>query len=280
MIQKSHWLVVASLLVVNWMATPVHAVPITTTLTLDSSQSFLTLHISAANGLITAAPTTSVSGVQDVTTEGRVFGTHQDFDSLDLALSGGDWALEDTETFIDFGSFLGGVVVGNLGISMHGLTTSGFLETDPDAVDFGLGYFADYYPTDVVTPSSYVDSGLMTYTGTGAIGGLIGSGTLDFSGSPFDLPLLPAHHRYSGVGFFGDRVSQSGQNRTYAVTLALPVSFAPVMLMTSPIDVSATLQGYIVATGLLIYNVPEPSTIVLLAIALCGLIPLWRRLGR
>lgn len=115
-----------------------------------------------------------------------------------------------------------------------------------------------------------IDDGLFTYLGTGAVGGLIGSGTTDFSTTPFtsEIPSM------GQVGLMTQYVETFGYGAF--VTISAPITFSDA-LMTDPIDMTFDVSGVLVITG---FIVPEPSSIVLLGIALLGLIPLRRRFSR
>ncbi len=111
-----------------------------------------------------------------------------------------------------------------------------------------------------------VDEGLLTYNGTGALGGIIGAGTIDFSSNPINFSM----GSIGQVGLLTQRVPHT----LVDMTVSIPISFTT-QVLTDPVTLNVTVTGAIVATGRF---VPEPSTAVLLGIATLGLLPLWRRL--
>lgn len=245
-------------------ASPALATPVPVNLTLTPS-SVLTLTV-AALGSVTGSTATTLSGNQAITLND---GTPT---ASSLSLDGGSITLSDASLFLNLGLLLGGVNAGILNGHLTGLVstgqvplnyTSGSWNYTFDPGDNSLGS----------TTSAGIDSGVLTYRGTGIVGSLLGSGTLDFGGSPANFSLPPLGQVAS---LTQSLLGMTGASTTYKITLSAPIDVAQSVL-TAPVTVDATLQGAIVATGTYVI-VPEPSTIVLLCIALGGLLPIYRRL--
>jgi len=230
------------------------AAPVSTTLRIvDSgpSASFISIGLEALGGLITSDITTFISGEFHVTMD------NVGVQTLSLTIDNASLALSDVNVNIDLG-FLGGVAGELTGttLSMSGVPHAQLPHSAGMTSFFDLG-------GDTIS----IDSGLLTYEGTGSIGGVLGSGTLDLAVSPlgFELP--------SGatIRILESAVSPTKNN----VTLLVPLSIPSTTLVTDPIDVSASLTALLIATGMTI--VPEPGSLVLLGIGVVGLLTVLAR---
>lgn len=234
------------------------------TLTTDSG---VTLFISVLGGTATASVPFDMSGTIFVMVDDSLgFGLVND--STGLLLGNSDISLSDQLVDIPVG-FLGGVLAEINGAKINTLTSNGYIPisstnaTNPFTYTFDPGGGS---PTQVA-----VDEGTFTYQGTGPFGGTLGLNLIDFANDPLAAD-IPASGQ---VGMLTQNAVVS-DGLVYA-TVSIPITFADT-LITDPVTVDVDLSGLIVATGFLI--VPEPSTIVLLSIALLGLVPVWRRIRK
>jgi len=189
-------------------------------------------------------------------------------DSTGLAFLDADIDIADVSLSIPAG-FLGGVSAEIVGAGINNLTTNGNVALTSTNGANAWTYTFD--PGGGSPTQIGIDQGLFTYLGTGAAGGLIGSGTVDFGTDPVNADVPP-------IGQVGLVTQNAVVSDGYVyVTVSAPLTFADTII-TDPVAVDVDLGGAIVATGM--YAIPEPSTIVLLGIALVGLIPVWRRVRK
>lgn len=262
--------IIISLIVVNLFACcqPSHAQGVSTQLTLTNA-SGANLFISTLSGAVTASIPFEISGTIDITVKDLVWGPSPPLGATHISLDDADLDLSDESFNLDLG-FLGGVSGAITGAGINTLTSNGDIPltltnpTDPFEHTFDLGGGS---PTELS-----IDQGLFTYNGTGAVGGLLGSGTVDFSTDPVNATLNPVGQ----LGLVTQDVYIVGNLPYIDIVVSAPLTFSDTIL-TDPIDVFADLSGAIVATGTFVIF-PEPSTTVLLGIALVSLFPLRRRL--
>jgi hypothetical protein len=229
-------------------------------LTVDSSQSTINLTIAAVGGAATGAVNTTVTG----TIAGDLV-----VNPVGPNFSPGDLTIQTTN--INFDMTQVGLSNGSLSINL------GFLGA-VNAETFGVGATLDsngpITPDVAGAPTSTYDPdgstltlnvGVITYKGSGAVGGLLGSGTFDFTNDPTSVNIPSAPNSVSLT------VSQNPGPKS--ITLVIPLSVTTTVT-TDPVDITANVTGVIVATGFL---VPEPGTLVLLGIAAAGLVPVIRK---
>ncbi|MBX7168059.1 MAG: PEP-CTERM sorting domain-containing protein [Pirellulales bacterium] len=247
-------------------AQPALATPTPVTLTLTPA-SVLTLTV-AALGSVTGTTTTTLTGTQGITLDDGVP------TATSMTLDGGNINLSDASLFLNLGFLLGGVNAGIKNGHLTGLVSTGSVPLNYTAGTWNYT-FDPGDPSGGNLTSAGIDNGILTYNGTGIIGSLLGSGTLDFSTSPanFDLPPLGQVATLTQT-----LLGSSGVSTTYKITMSAPINVAQSVL-TAPVQVDATLVGGIVATGTYVVA-PEPSTIVLLGIALAGLVAMRRKIRR
>lgn len=233
------------------------------TLTTDSS---VNLFVSALSGTVTALVPFDLSGSIDITANAAL--TSPSFnDTTGLAFSGADISLSDQTVNLAAG-FLGGISAEVTGAGINSLTSNGYIPLNSTS---GSPPFTYSFDPGAGSPTQIgIDEGLFTYLGTGPVGGVLGSGTVDFGADPVtaDIPSV------GQIGLVTQSFASSA-NVVY-ITVSAPITFAD-SLLTDPVSVDVDLTGVIVATG---FFVPEPSSVVLLGIAILGLIPMWRRIRK
>ncbi len=241
-----------------------------TTLTLTGA-SQANLFVTALGGAVTAYVPFEISGNIDLQIFSGLSETDLEPLSPRITFMGANIDLSDESLDLSLG-FLGGVsaAISNAGINT--LISNGEIpltNTDPTnpyeyTFDPGAGSFTELG----------IDQGLFTYNGTGPVGGLLGTGTVDFSSDPVNATLDP-------VGQIGlvtqDIVAIGHPWVTIDIVLSAPITFSD-SILTDPVDVDVDLSGVLVATGTYVAYIPEPSTVVLLGIALVVMIPLRRRI--
>ncbi len=241
-----------------------NAVPVPFVFSL-SSDSDVSLFISTIGGSVTASIPFAVSGSFDATID-LDFISLFEVEANEFSILNAQIDFADQPVLLDLG-FLGGAAGSLDGLGINQFFTNQPIplnETAPDEYSFDTG---DGNPTEIA-----IDEGLFTYLGTGPVGGLLGSGTIDFSDDPVAATLGSVSQTGSlviedigpGIGFYP----------SIEVIVTIPITFSDTIL-TDPLEVDVDLSGQLVATG---FIVPEPSTFVLLGIALVALIPLRRRL--
>ncbi len=263
-------------------------VPVTLTLT-DSSAA--NLFISGLLGAFTSSVPIDLSGTLDVeirdATYARFDNTVHHF-TTSIALTGSDIELSD-ESISSNRGFLGGVEFGLINVGINQFNSNGQIdlmnlaEVDPFEYTFDPG-------GGVGGADLAIDQGLFTYNGTGVLGGRLGSGIVDFSLDPVGGLLGPVGQ----IGLVTQDVVLVGDTTTVEVAVSVPLPRVEAILTsveyvstfedtvsTTQYEVLVELSGALVATGFYTAIVlPEPSTVVLLGIALVALIPLRRRMIR
>lgn len=234
------------------------------TLTTDSAGTFV---LSFLGGVVTSSVPFDFSGSIDVTIDDSLDADLIN-DSTGIAITGANINIADVTVDVD-ASFLGGLIGEFIGVEINTLTSNGNIPLTTTVPANPFEYTFD--PGGGAPTQLSIDDGLFTYIGTGPAGGVDGIGVFDFSTDPIDATL-------GSVGQFG-MVTQAAvvSDGLVYVTVSAPITFSD-FLATDPATVGADLSGTLVATG--VYPIPEPSTVVLLGIAIVGLLPLWRRLRK
>lgn len=249
-------------------AKPVH-------LSVNSSLSTIKLTISAVGGGLTAAATATVADdlppaeapySTPFTTTYPLAGFGNNSGGLDAELvcigttpdafqiAAGEVDLSDVALSLNLG-FLGAVDAGGTGLGAS--LSSGIVL--PTSAMPGMGTY------DLGGAVLSLDQGMITYNGTGPLGGALGSGSFNFEGADaVDFP-LPS-------GTLATVKTDVGGG----VTVTIPINVTTTVL-TDPIDVTAILNGQIVLTGI---KVPEPGTLVLIGMGAVAMIPVIRRRRR
>jgi len=230
------------------------AVPVSTTLKIVDSgpnTSFIGIDLSLLGGTITTDITTFLSGEIDVTLD------NVGLQALEGTINEASISLSDVSVSISAGIFGGveGALV-DTSLSILGIPHAQLPNSS------GANSFFDL-AGDTIS----IDSGLLTYIGTGAAGGALGSGTFDLAAEPISVPLPQG----STIQIIEEAVSATKNN----VTVIVPVEIPSTTLVTDPVDVSASLSALILATGMKI--IPEPGTLVLLSVGVIGLLVVIRR---
>ncbi len=251
------------------------AAPVSTQLTLTDDAE-VDLFISTLGGAVTALLPFEIDGTIDVTLDMAIsgpLGSPVD-NTTGLSLDGAAISLSDQTLDLNL-AFLGGVEGEIVDAEINQLSSDGIIPTTNTNPTNPFEYTFDPGGAGAGTDLA-IDSGVLTYLGTGPVGGLLGSGTLDFASDPVSATL-------DSVGQIGlvtqDVVAQVGDTVTVNVIVSAPLTFMDTIL-TDPVTLDVDLSGALVATGFYTYIVPEPSTFVLLGVALLGLIPMWRRLRK
>lgn len=258
------------------------AVPISTKLTLTGA-SGANLFMTTLGGAVTASLPIDLTGTIDVTIREAInyasylYYPTNGAGTTGIALTGADIDLSDQSLDLSLG-FLGGVEGALTGAGINTLDSHGNIAltythpADPFQYTFDPG--GGVGGTDLA-----IDQGLFTYNGTGPVGGLLGSGTVDFSTDPVNATLDP-------IGQIGlltlDIGAHVGNTVTVDIVVSAPLTFVD-QILTDPLTLDVDLSGALIATGFYTFLTaegPEPSSIVLMSIALVALIPLRRRMIR
>ncbi len=266
---KKHVIVVLALTACFGVGQSSHADPVATTLTLTGA-SEANLFISALSGSVTAEIPFEIEGTIDVSFSNAIDDSLSGLVTTSVSLDGAEISLSDESINLNLG-FLGNVSGAITGADINTLDSNGYIDltvtnpVDPFEYTFDPGAGS---PTELS-----IDQGLFTYNGTGPIGGLLGSGTLDFSSDPVSATL----DQVGQIGLVTQNVvTQIASVTTVEVVVSAPLEFTDTIL-TDPIVVNLDLSGALYATGFYTI-VPEPSTVVLLGLALVVLIPLRRQI--
>lgn len=242
------------------------AAPVSLSLTVQSAQSVLSIVVTTPIG--NGNTTTALSGTQDITL------LEADPISTGVRFDGGDIAMTDASFTVNI--IVASVTAGFIGAHLTGLESTNYV--DLNYTGGSWNYTLD--PGDTSGPqgpnvtSAGIDQGILTYQG-GGLASALGSGTLDFTAEPVEFA-LPSLGNTSSLT--QTLLGSTGVTTTYRVVLSAPLTISQ-LILTDPVQVTATLRGAIVATGTYIV-VPEPSTVILLGAALLGLVPFYRRLNR
>lgn len=238
-------------------ASSASALPLPFSLEIDSSVSKLTLTVSALGGAATGAVTTTLSSAANASD-----GLDGEIDLADAAnnipgagsTNTGGATLTNEKLTISLG-FLGGVDAGL--VDVHAAIGAGILNEIGPQIAGNPG--SNTY--DIGGTQLTLDAGAITYSGTGPVGGTLGSGSID---PPIGFALPAGTKAIVQMG--------PGPN-SRNMTLTIPVN-VQTTVTTDPIAIDASLVGQIVFTGV---RVPEPGTIALLVIGMIGLVPVARR---
>ncbi len=153
-----------------------------------------------------------------------------------------------------------------IGVGINTLTSNGPI---PLTTSVPVNPFAYTFDPGAGSPTTFgLDVGLLTYSG-------LASGTFDFGTDPLLGDLGPVGQ----IGFVTQDVTITGNTIVVDVTVSAPLTFNS-NITTDPLPIDVDLSGAIVATGSYTTIIPEPSSIVLLGIALVGMIPVWRRMRK
>ena len=255
--------VLAALILLTLSVQNAHALPYT--LRVDSAQSSVALEIQALlNNASGSTSTNASSGLPPVggpyTTGagGNLEDGAPTFAPGDLTVAGGGFNLATASLTIPLG-FIGSLNAGiqNVGASIGPIgpvTGSAPVGGDPGMNTYDVGGLA-------IT----LNSGFLTYSGTGLVAGLIGTQGIDFSVNNANLVLPP--------GTLATMKMASPTPFNNALTLSVPLALSTIVT-SLPIRVDAFLTGTLVLTGV---RVAEPGTVALMAIGLVGLVPVVRK---
>ncbi|MBX7167328.1 MAG: PEP-CTERM sorting domain-containing protein [Pirellulales bacterium] len=252
-----------ALAVLGFATTKSFAAPTPVNLTLTGSNILLTID---ALGAITATVGFNPTGSQNITLD--------DCDPIatSMTFDGGLFNLSDQTLLLNLGA-LGVIRTGFIGVKIGGLSSTGSIPLNYLGGTWNYS-FDPGDPNGGNVTSAAINQGILTYAGSGAIALLLGSGTLDFNTDPVvaDLPSL------GQIGSLQQTfLGASGGSTTYGVLLSAPLSVFTAI--DTDLGINATLQGLVQATGTYIC-VPEPSTVVLLGVALAALVPMYRRIKK
>jgi hypothetical protein len=214
--------------------------------------SFVTVQLAAIMGAATGAATSLVTGSAVATITNDLMDPTFGVVPTQLGLNSIDANLSDIGLTISLG-FLGGVSAQLIGTGIGG--------TGPVVGGISPGALMNVF--DLAGTTLALNQGVATYKGTGAVGGLLGSGTFDFGASPVALP-LPV----------GSTVKLTEEQNLldptkYNVTIMVPLAFIDT-ITTDPVDVTVQLMGQIILTGMKV--VPEPGALALLGLGAVGFI--------
>lgn len=169
--------------------------------------------------------------------------------ALALGVNSAALGLEDFMLDISLG-FGGGIIMSTTGWTLDAggpLTAASAISGSTSTIDLGGA-------------SLSLNEGLVTYQGTGLIGGF---GTGDFSAEPLDFALPPGSTIQVTEADLGGGMT--------GVTVELPLSVAQ-SLTTDPLLQELGFVGQLTLTGFKI--IPEPGAAVLLALGIAGLLPI------
>lgn len=269
--RKSLAVILAFVTVFGFSTKEASADPISLTLTLTDDAG-AGLFIAAIGGAMTEAIPVDISGTIDITLDDAIDDLAGTNDTTGLDLNGGNIQLSDESLNLSL-TFLGEVEAELTGV---GITTLNTTETLVLTTTNPTGPFEYTFDPGLGNPTALgIDQGQFTYLGTGSLGEALGSGTIDFTTDPLSADIPPTGQ----IGLVTQTVTVTGSTVVVDVVVSAPITFSDAIL-TDPVDVVVNLSGALVATGSYTTIIPEPSTIVLLGVALVGLIPMWRRLRK
>ena len=236
-------------------ADPAKAVVVSTTLGIHPSSN-ISLVLDALGGSTTGGVNVGVSGSLDITAD------NVGVDALALSIDSGSLLLDDGSLGLSLGP-LGGVLADLIGIGVS--VASGPLTHVSSSG--GVNIF------DAGGATLSLDSGMITYEATGYAGTLLPPGTFDFASSPLSLVVTP--------GNTIKLLETPKDATTNNVSLVIPISVVQ-SIATSPVDINATLDVLIIATGMKLTDngppvIPEPSSWLLIGLGLMSVVPMIRR---
>ncbi len=236
---------------------PAKAVPVSLTLTLVTDSS-LDLTITLA-GALTGSASFDLSGKIDISLDEEIEDIGGTNDTTSIAIDDAAINLSDESLSVPFI-----LDFDFLNLAINSLSSNGSI---PLTTTVGSNPFEYTFDPGGGSPTSIaLDEGLLTFTG-------LTTGTLDFNTAPLATSL-------ASVG----QIASVTQDVTIMgpfpfvfvdVIVSIPISFSDTITTDGP-PVDLDFSGVLVATGR--YPIPEPSTSVLLGIAIVALIPLRRRL--
>ncbi len=256
-------------MVVSSQTTKAAPVSLTLNLTTDTG---VTLFVSTIGGTVSAIVPFNLTGSIDVTLDDAIDDLAGTNDTTSISLD--DAAIDFSDAFVpDFmDEFIGQMDIGFSGLGINSLSSNGGIAltatnpTDPFESTFDPGGGS---PTTLS-----IDEGAFLYSSGGFIG-VLGSGTIDFAIDPVGVTVPPVGQ----IGLVTQDVTVTGNTIVVDVVVSAPLDFAFGLLpLTDVLFFDLEFSGALVATGSYTTIIPEPSTLVLLAIAIAGMIPLWRRL--
>lgn len=236
-------------------ATQAKAVVVSTTLGIDPSSS-IDIVLDALGGSTTGGVTLGASGTIDATFD------NVGLSALALSIDSAAIGLTDGTLTLPLGP-LGSVIADTIGVGVG--ASSGALA--PVSSVGGVSIF------DAGGTTLSLDTGIITYTATGYAGTLLPPGTFDFGASPLSVAV---------AGGNTVKVVEAPKDATSNfVTLVIPISVSQ-SIITSPVDVNATLTALIIATGMKLTDnggpiVPEPASWMLIGLGMMSVVPMVRR---
>lgn len=246
------------------------AAPVSIQLTLTGA-SGANLFISLVEGAVTAATPFDVSGTIDVSFSNAIDDSLSGLVTTDISLDDADIQLSDESLHVGDVGFLGSIDFAINGAGINTLDSNGNIPvsisnpTDPFEYTFDPGGGS---PT-----AMSIGQGLFTYDTSGPpLETIFGSGIIDFSVDPIGGTLGPIGQ----LGLVTQDVYFVGSQGFVDVVVSIPWAFSDTLL-SDVAEIDVEFSGVIVATGTYPI-VPEPSTFVLLSIAIVALIPLRRRI--
>jgi len=248
------------------------AAPVSLTLNLTTDTE-LNLFIFVLGGIGTANIPFDLTGSIDVTLDAAIDDLAGTNDTTSISLDDAAIDFSDESVSDIICGFIGHLRIGFSGLGINSLSSNGGIaltttsSTDPFESTFDPGGGS---PTALS-----IDEGAFSYLGIGAIGGLIGFGTIEFATNPGVATVSPVGQ----IGLVTQDVTVTGDTIVVDVVVSAPLDFAfDILILSDSVTFELDFSGALVATGSYTTIVPEPSTLVLLGIATAGMIPLWRRL--
>jgi len=201
----------------------------TFTLTTNSKMDIL---IFAAGNTLTASSSGAMNGAFTSWISCDNDATFGDYLSL-FSIESMDIDIADNSLTIPLGG-LGGINAGNVGYHLVGTgphltgtaTATGTSTFDPGGTTLGF------------------DSGMLTFAGNGSLGGLLGTGVVDFTIDPAEAEIP------TGAINMTATLTATADPEKILVSVSIPI-FAPIDdFVTDPIEIDVTLAGLIEATGI------------------------------